>query len=81
MVQKMKINSIAVYCGSYTPSEPIYTETAVKLGKILAENNITLIFGGSNVGTMKIIADTVLENKGKVIGVFPSELSHPSAAT
>lgn len=70
----MKINKIAVYCGSYLPTEKIYAETAEKLGKFLAANNITLVFGGSNVGTMKIIADSVLESGGKAIGVFPAEL-------
>ena len=70
----MKISKIAVYCGSYIPSEKIYSESAEKLGKFLAANNITLVFGGSAMGTMKIIADAVLENNGKAIGVFPAEL-------
>ena len=70
----MKINSAAVYCGSYIPENPVYIEAAVKLGEFLARNNITLVFGGSSAGTMKTIADTVLANNGKVIGVFPSEL-------
>ena len=74
MVQKMKIKSAAVYCGACIPENPVYSEAAVKLGKFLAANNITLVFGGSSAGTMKTIADTVLENNGKVIGVFPSEL-------
>ena len=70
----MKINSIAVYCGSYIPAEKIYSESAAELGRFLAANNITLVFGGSAMGTMKIIADAVLENGGKAIGVFPAEL-------
>ena len=69
-----KIEKIAVYCGSYVPTEKIYAESAASLGKFLAVNKITLIYGGSNVGTMKIIADAVLQNKGKAIGVFPGEL-------
>lgn len=70
----MKADKIAVYCGSYIPSEKIYSESAAKLGKFLADNNITLVFGGSAMGTMKIIADAVLKNGGKAIGVFPAEL-------
>lgn len=70
----MKINNIAVYCGSYIPSNEIYAESAAKLGKFIADNNKTLVFGGSSSGTMKIIADSVLANHGKVIGVFPAEL-------
>ena len=70
----MTIEKIAVYCGASVPSKEIYTETAAALGKMLAEKNITLVFGGSAAGTMKTVADAVLENGGKAIGVFPAEL-------
>ena len=69
-----KIEKIAVYCGSTVPSDEIYTETAAALGKFLADNNISLVFGGSSMGTMKTVADAALENGGRAIGVFPAEL-------
>ena len=70
----MTLGKIAVYCGASVPAKEIYAESAAELGKLLADKNITLVFGGSAAGTMKIVADAVLENGGKAIGVFPAEL-------
>jgi uncharacterized protein (TIGR00730 family) len=44
------------------------------LGKILAGRQITLIYGGGSTGIMGAIADTVMENGGKVVGVIPKVL-------
>ena len=71
----VKIKTAAVYCGSSEPLQQIYTEAAAELGRFLADNKITLVFGGSNCGTMKTLADSVIAANGKVIGVFPAELS------
>jgi uncharacterized protein (TIGR00730 family) len=67
----MDINAIAVYCGSMPGNRPIYAEKAAELGKLLAAEAITLVYGGGNVGLMGVVANAVLENKGKVIGVAP----------
>ena len=67
----MEIKSIAVYCGSMKGNRPIYAEKAAELGKLLAQDSITLVYGGGNVGLMGVIANSVLQNKGKVIGVAP----------
>ena len=47
---------------------------AIALGKLLAQNEITLVYGGGHVGLMGILADSVLQNNGKVIGVIPKAL-------
>lgn len=65
------MKSIAVFCGSSEGASPIYKESAVKLGHVLAEQQITLIYGGANVGLMGAVADAVLEQGGRVIGVLP----------
>ncbi len=70
----MHIKSVAVFCGSKTGKNPAYIEAAVNLGVILAKNNITLIYGGGSVGIMGAIADSVMQNNGKVIGVIPEVL-------
>jgi hypothetical protein len=70
----MNINSIAVFCGSKTGVNPLFTRHARELGKLLAENNITLIYGGANVGIMGSIADAVMGNGGKVTGIIPKVL-------
>ena len=50
---------------------PEYFEAAESLGKLLADNNFHLIYGGGSVGLMGRIADTVLHNGGKVTGIIP----------
>lgn len=50
-------------------SNPIYAETIQRLGAELAQRNITCVYGGSNIGLMKLFADSALAVGGKVIGV------------
>jgi uncharacterized protein (TIGR00730 family) len=70
----MKIKSLAVYCGSMRGEKPIYAEKAAELGKLLAQNNIRLVYGAGRVGLMGIIADATLAHDGYVIGVIPTLL-------
>jgi len=70
----MPIHSLAVFCGSKNGNNPLYKQHTVQLGKILAKHTITLIYGGGNVGIMGTIADEVMNNGGKVIGVIPQVL-------
>lgn len=72
---------IAVFCGSSKGASDVYIEEGIKLGKELAKQNITLIYGGASVGLMGAVANAVLENGGQVIGVMPRfleerEISH-----
>lgn len=50
-------------------------EMAEKLGKTLAERNIELVYGGAEIGLMGKVADAVIQNSGKVIGVIPELLA------
>lgn len=70
----MKLGSLAVFCGSKTGNNPIYAQHAAQLGILLAQQNITLIYGGGRVGIMGILANAVLDNGGSVIGVIPQKL-------
>ncbi|WP_019243252.1 MULTISPECIES: TIGR00730 family Rossman fold protein [Bacillus] len=77
------MKAIAVFCGSSMGASPEYQQGAVLLGKELAKRNITLVYGGSSIGIMGIVADTVLAEGGSVIGVMPHllherEISHPN---
>lgn len=65
---------ICVYCGSSMGRLEIYRQAAENFGKYLAEKKIDLVYGGSNVGIMKVIADSVLKHGGIVIGVMPTRL-------
>ena len=71
----MTITSLAVFCGSKEGNNPLFCEHAKRLGYMLAQKNITLIYGGSNKGIMGAVANAVLEKKGKVIGVMPKLLN------
>lgn len=66
--------SVAVFCGSKNGNDPIYVQHALELGKLLALNNITLVYGGGNTGLMGAVANVMLAHGGKVIGVIPEIL-------
>src|SRR5690606_23390877 len=70
----MSIKSIAVFCGSSPGHDPIYMETARALGQRLAHEQITLVYGGAQVGCMGAVADACLAANGKVVGVIPEKL-------
>lgn len=65
---------ITVFCGSSFGTDKIYKEQAALLGKTLAQQNIELVYGGANVGLMGAVADGVLNEGGKAIGVLPNFL-------
>jgi uncharacterized protein (TIGR00730 family) len=71
----MTINSIAVFCGSNSGVDPLFVEHAKQLGYLLAEKNITLIYGGGNKGLMATVANAVLEKQGRVVGIIPTLLT------
>lgn len=75
-----KIKSICVYCGSSQNVDDAYKQAAIDFGKIMAEQGISLVYGGGRVGLMGLIADTILENGGEVIGVIPKYLSQKEVA-
>ena len=66
--------SIAVFCGSKAGNNPLFLEHTIELGKWMAANDKTLIYGGGSTGIMGAIADSVMENGGKAIGVMPEVL-------
>jgi uncharacterized protein (TIGR00730 family) len=68
------MNNICVFCGSSAGNNIEYEIGAKALGKAMAQREIQLVYGGGKVGLMGIIADEVLANKGKVIGVIPDFL-------
>jgi uncharacterized protein (TIGR00730 family) len=74
------MQSICVFCGSSMGVRPEYRLAALDLAGILIRRNIRLIYGGANVGLMKILADTVLEGGGEVIGIMPKILIEKEVA-
>lgn len=72
--------SVTVYCSSSNHSPKKYFDAASKLGKSLAERDISLVFGGGNVGLMGCIANAVMQNGGIVRGIIPRFLEEKEIA-
>lgn len=68
------MKKICVYSGSNLGKNPKFKEVTKILGKLLCENNIELIYGGSKIGLMGEVANEILNNNGQVTGVMPKVL-------
>ncbi|NIO08809.1 MAG: TIGR00730 family Rossman fold protein [Deltaproteobacteria bacterium] len=76
------LKRICVFTGSSRGLRSEYLDAARALGRALVERDYELVYGGGNIGLMGVIADTVLEARGHVIGVIPDglvskEVAHP----
>ncbi|MES2337055.1 MAG: TIGR00730 family Rossman fold protein [Pseudomonadota bacterium] len=65
---------LAIYCGSASPSDPVYIDNARDVGRTLAERGIGVVYGGGRLGLMGAVADSALAAGGEVIGVIPQAL-------
>ena len=65
---------LCVFCGAANGSQSSFKLQAIELGKKLVADGLDLVYGGGHVGLMGVLADTVLEAGGKVIGVIPEDL-------
>ena len=65
---------LAIYCGSATPADPLYLDTARAVGRTLAGRGIGVVYGGGRLGLMGAVADAALAASGEVIGVIPQAL-------
>ncbi|HAC24723.1 MAG TPA: TIGR00730 family Rossman fold protein [Cytophagales bacterium] len=66
--------NLCVFCGSRKGTRPEFERAANKIGRLMAECGITLVYGGGNIGLMGVLADAVLAGGGQVIGVIPDFL-------
>jgi uncharacterized protein (TIGR00730 family) len=74
------LNRMCVFCGTNTGSRPSYGQAARELGRILADQQIELVYGGASVGIMGELADSVQEHGGHVTGIIPQQLMEKEAA-
>ncbi len=74
------MKSIAVFCGSAEGYNEVYREAAYDLGRMLAEKNIRIIYGGARIGLMGALADGSLQHGGTVVGVIPEFLKTKEVA-
>jgi uncharacterized protein (TIGR00730 family) len=68
------MKSICVFCGANFNGDPILKQAVEQLAEVMASRDITLVYGGGKVGVMGLLADAVLKNGGKAIGVIPQFL-------
>ena len=65
------MQTICVYCASSSLVKPGYFDATSQLGKILAQENISIVYGGGSKGLMGMLADSTLAAGGKITGVIP----------
>lgn len=68
------MKALCVFCGSSSGASPDYARAAARMGILLAERGLTLVYGGGRVGLMGVLADAALAAGGKAIGVIPRAL-------
>jgi uncharacterized protein (TIGR00730 family) len=68
------MRSVCVFCGSNAGARDSYIEAARRTGRVIAENGLSLVYGGAAVGLMGAVADAALAAGGRVIGVIPKAL-------
>ena len=68
------ITNVCVYCGSSSSVDDVYKEAATKLGKLIADEDWGVVYGGGRVGLMGLVADSALKNGTNVIGIIPEHI-------
>jgi len=76
------MKSICIFCGANFSGDPLLEQAIEQLAILMADQDITLVFGGGKVGVMGMIADALLNKGGNAIGVLPhflmdKEIAHP----
>ena len=68
------VRDICVFCGASAGSDPAYAEAARALGQAMASRELGLVYGAGNIGLMGVLADAVLAEGGRAVGVIPQKL-------
>jgi uncharacterized protein (TIGR00730 family) len=68
------VERVCVYAGSNAGARPEYSDAAAALARALVARGIDIVYGGADVGLMKIVADTAMDAGGAVTGVMPEAL-------
>nr|WP_067061284.1 TIGR00730 family Rossman fold protein [Mucilaginibacter sp. L294] len=68
------MKAICIFCGANFNGDPVLKQAIELLAEVMVSKNITLVYGGGNVGVMGLLADAVLSRGGEVIGIIPKFL-------
>jgi uncharacterized protein (TIGR00730 family) len=75
-----ELKNVAVFCASANGAKPVYAETAAELARALVKRNVGIVYGGSSVGLMQVVAEAALAEGGRVVGVIPTVLVEAEVA-
>lgn len=67
-------STLCVYCGAGLGANLRHRQAARRLGRLMAENGVRLIYGGARIGLMGMLADAVIEAGGAAMGIIPQHL-------
>jgi len=65
------MKNICVFCGSSTGNNGIYINKAKILAREFVLNEVTMVYGGGSIGIMGVLADEIIKQNGKIIGIIP----------
>jgi uncharacterized protein (TIGR00730 family) len=68
------VKSVCIFCGSSIGAQDAYRDDAVRMGELLAERGMRMVYGGGKVGLMGVVADAALRAGGEVLGIIPESL-------
>ncbi|MFM8546956.1 MAG: TIGR00730 family Rossman fold protein [Betaproteobacteria bacterium] len=71
---RVPLRTVAVFCGSNAGASPAYAEAARALGAALADRGLSLVYGGTHMGLMGVLADAALEAGARVTGIINRRL-------
>lgn len=74
MPEPSPIGSVCLFCGSSNAADPDYIEAAARFGRILATEDVRLVYGGGGIGLMGSAAKACHEAGGRVLGIMPDFL-------
>ena len=63
------MKNISIFCGAHEGNNPKYAEAAKSIAEIISKKGINVVFGGGDVGLMKVISDTALDNGVDALGI------------
>ncbi|MCS6828204.1 MAG: TIGR00730 family Rossman fold protein [Caldilinea sp.] len=70
-----QLRSVCVYCGSSMGNKAVYRQAAEALGREIVSRGLRLVYGAGSVGLMGVLARTVYDRGGEVLGVIPAVLT------
>lgn len=68
------LQSVCLFCGARSGRRPVWVEATQRMARLLAQQQVTIIYGGGHAGLMGVVADTALSEGGRVEGVIPEGL-------